>query len=70
VIKLHELNGMTRGWVETLPDVERAQVLDLATDLMMTMEQRNDRARMGENGSIELVIKTILFLSERGTVHE
>jgi hypothetical protein len=79
VIKLHELNGLTRGWVEALPDNEQAKVLDLATDVMITMEQRNCRARLGENGSVELVLKTILFcnsyqkmgiISERGTTHE
>ncbi|MGV0976391.1 MAG: hypothetical protein ACOYBO_10725 [Azonexus sp.] len=70
MIKLHELNPQTRGWVETLPEEEQAKVLDLATDLMMTMEQRNCRARLGENGSVELAIKTILFVSERGTIHE
>jgi hypothetical protein len=70
MIKLHELNPMVRGWVESLPDSEQAQVLDLATDMMMTMEQRNCNARLGENGSVELAIKTILFVSERGTDHE
>jgi hypothetical protein len=70
VIKLRDLNPLTRGWVETLPEQEQERVFDLATDLMMTMEQRNCRARLGENGSVELVIKTILFFSERGTAHE
>ena len=70
MIKLHELNLLTRGWVEALPDEEQAKVLDLATDVMMTMEQRNCRARLGENGSVELVLKTILFCNERGTAHE
>ena len=56
--------------MEALPDEEQAKVLDLATDLMMTMEQRNCGARLGENGSVELVIKMILLCNERGTVHE
>ena len=70
MIKLHELNPLTRGWVEALPDQEQVLVLDLATDIMATMCQRNERARLGENGSVELVIKTILLCNERGTVHE
>ena len=70
MIKLRDLNPLTRGWVETLPEQEQERVFDLATDLMMTMEQRNCRARLGENGSVELVLKTILFFSERGTAHE
>ena len=71
MINLHELNPLTRGWVKALPDNEQAKVLDLATDLMMTMEQRNCRARLGENGSVELVLKMILFCNkERGTSHE
>jgi hypothetical protein len=68
VIKLHELNPVTRGWVETLPAAEQATVLDLATDLMITMEQRNCRARLGENGAVELVVKMMMYFNaERGT---
>lgn len=70
MIRLHELTPLTRGWVETLPEAEQTKVLDLATDFMMTIEQRNCHARLGENGSVELVLKTILFFSERGTAHE
>jgi len=70
VIKLHELNDMTRGWVQALSYEEQGTVLDLATDVMMAMEQRSGRARLGENGSVELVVKTILFFNESGTAHE
>ena len=74
MIKLHELNPLTRGWVEALPDQEQVLVLDLATDIMVEIEKRTGasliRPRLGANGSVELVIKMILLCNERGTVHE
>jgi hypothetical protein len=70
MIKPHELNCEMRGWLAALSEDEQASVLDLATDVMLAMERKNGRARLGENGSVELVMRTILFYNERGTDHE
>ena len=72
MIKLHELNEATRCWLAALSEPEQAAVLDLATDMMLAMEERSlkgnrSRSGLGENGSVELVVKVILFFSERGT---
>jgi hypothetical protein len=74
MIKLHELNPATRCWLSVLTPEEQTEILDLATDVMFSMEQRSlqrhrTRSGLGENGSVELVIKTILFLAERGIAH-
>lgn len=77
MIKRHELTDETRAWLTALEPQEQDQVLDLATDAMLAMEQRAQsrirrRAGLGENGSVELVLKMILFFNtpERGTCHE
>ena len=74
MIKLHELNPATRCWLSSLTAEEQAEILDLATDVMLIMEQRSlmrhrTRSGLGENGSVELVLKTIIFLDERGIAH-
>lgn len=75
MIKLHELNPATQCLLYSLSTAEQTAILDLATDVMLQMEQRcmernYGRSGLGENGSVELVVKMILYCNERGTDNE
>jgi hypothetical protein len=61
MIKLHELSEATRGLLEFLSEAEVQNVLDMATDIMVRVEQRPGQARLGENGAVELVLRVVVF---------
>jgi hypothetical protein len=66
------LTEHTNSLLVALSDEECERVVDMATSVMVEMGMRRGgfRTGLGENGAVELVIKTILFFSERGTTHE
>lgn len=66
------LTDHTESLLLALSEEECDRVVDMATSVMVEMDMRRGgfRTGLGENGAIELVIKTILFFSERGTAHE
>jgi hypothetical protein len=61
MIKLHELSESTRGLLDLLSAAEVQSVLDMATDIMLRVEQRPGQARLGENGAVELVLRMVVF---------
>jgi hypothetical protein len=61
MIRLHELSESTRGLLELLSAAEVQNVLDMATDIMLRVEQRPGKARLGENGAVELVLRVVVF---------
>jgi hypothetical protein len=66
MIKLNELNAANRCLLDALSDAEAQGVLDMATDVMLEVEKRHGgqgvgRARLGENGAVELVLRVVVF---------
>jgi len=66
MIKLYELSESTKSWLSAMNDEEIAHVLDMATSLMLEIEMKRQRVRLGENGCVELVLKVILYLDGKG----
>jgi hypothetical protein len=66
MIKLHELTPQIRFLLESLSAAEVQGVLDMATDVLLEVDSRNGgiglgRARLGENGAVELVLRVVVF---------
>jgi hypothetical protein len=65
MIYLADLNPETRSLLAVLPEPEARQMLHMAETLMLEVEARNPRARMGCNSAVELACSLVVLVNER-----
>lgn len=64
MIKLYDLNAETRRLLDSFSGHEVMLILEMATDLQLQFDEYRGRARMGENGCVELVCALLIWMQD------